>query len=151
MNLIKLREGGVSYPITWARNRIRWEIEKRKAVQFETSETEFHNEAIRAGFIAAIGKYRVTDWDGPMTLFRPPLSRRFEVGNGRFVSEEREYVDPDNGWRPYVPTLDVIEVPGDHDSMVLEPNVRVLVVRMRRVLDEAELRHRPAFTLQAAE
>ena len=49
------------------------------------------------------------------------------------------------------PTLDVIEVPGDHDSMVLEPNVRVLVVRMRRVLDEAELKHRPAFTLQAAE
>jgi len=29
-------------------------------------------------------------------------------------------------------------VPGDHDSMVLEPNVRVLAARLRRIIDEAE-------------
>jgi thioesterase domain-containing protein len=34
--------------------------------------------------------------------------------------------------------LQVFEVPGDHDSMVLEPNVRVLAARMKRVLDAAE-------------
>lgn len=151
MKLAQLREGGFAYPVTWARNRIRWEIQKRRAVEFETSTTEFHNEAIRAGFIAAIGAYRVENWAGPMTLFRPPLSRRFKVGGGRFVSEEREYVDPHNGWLPYVPTIDVIEVPGDHDSMVLEPNVRVLSAQMRRVLDEAERQNRPTFTLRAAE
>jgi thioesterase domain-containing protein len=34
--------------------------------------------------------------------------------------------------------LQVVEVPGDHDSMVLEPNVRVLAARMRRVVEAAE-------------
>ena len=36
------------------------------------------------------------------------------------------------------PALTVIEVPGDHDSMVLEPNVRVLAARLRDVIAEAE-------------
>ena len=54
LNIQKFREGGISYPVTWAKKRIAWEIKKRKAVEFETSTTEFHNEAIRAGFIAAI-------------------------------------------------------------------------------------------------
>jgi len=149
--MIKLREGGISYPLTWARNRIAWEFEKRRAIEFETSTTEFHNEAVRAAFIEAIGKYQTKPWDGPMTLMRPPLSLRYKVGKDRFISEQREYVDPNNGWDDYVPGLQVIEVPGDHDSMVLEPNVRVLVARMRRVLDDAERDHRPSFTLRAAE
>ncbi len=151
INLIRLREGGLGYPFAWAKNRILWEIEKHRAVEFETSTAEFHNEAIRAGFMAAIGKYQVQPWEGPMTLFRPPLSLCYKVGKNRFVNKDREYVDPDNGWRSFVPTMEAIEVPGDHDSMVLEPNVRVLVVRIRQVLDGAELRCRPAFTLQAAE
>jgi hypothetical protein len=32
----------------------------------------------------------------------------------------------------------VIEVPGDHDSMVLEPNVRVLAGALRASLVDAE-------------
>jgi len=84
-------------------------------------------------------------------MLRPPLRLRYEVGNGRFVNEDREYVDPDNFWRPHVPSMEVIEVPGDHDSMVLEPNVRVLVVRMRRVLEDAERGMRPTLELRAAE
>ena len=151
LSMLKFREGGLSYPVVWAKNRIAWEIKKRKAVEFETSTTEFHNEAIRAAFVESIGKYRVEPWDGPMTLLRPPLSLQYEVGKGRFLNEQREYVDPNNGWDVYVPSLQVIEVPGDHDSMVLEPNVRVLVARMKRVLEEAERGFRPAFQLRAAE
>ena len=47
-------------------------------------------------------------------------------------------ITPDNDWGPWAPRLQVVEVPGDHDSMVLEPNVRVLAARLRRVLDAAE-------------
>jgi hypothetical protein len=43
----------------------------------------------------------------------------------------REFVEDDNGWTPFAPGLSVIEVSGDHDSMVLEPNVRVLAARIR--------------------
>jgi thioesterase domain-containing protein len=54
------------------------------------------------------------------------------------VSSERAYVLPDNDWSGFAPNLSVTEVPGTHDSMVLEPNVRVLAARMRRVIEAAE-------------
>ena len=40
----------------------------------------------------------------------------------------------DQGWSPYVDEIEVHEVPGDHDHMVLEPEVRVLASLMRRRL-----------------
>jgi thioesterase domain-containing protein len=63
---------------------------------------------------------------------------KWDVAPGRLVSSERSYVVPDNGWSQWAPRLEVVEVPGDHDSMVLEPNVRVLAARMRRVVEAAE-------------
>ena len=50
----------------------------------------------------------------------------------------REYVYPDNLWTPFAPRLEVVEVPGDHDAMVLEPNVRVLAARMKAAIQAAE-------------
>lgn len=138
LQYLRFREVGLSYPFTWVRNRIRWEFEKRNAPQYETDESEFHNVAIKEAFYRAIGSYEVHRWGGPMTLLRPPLSRRYEVAPGRFIDGGREYVDPSNEWDQYVPNLKVIEVPGDHDSMVLEPNVRVLAARIRTLLDAAE-------------
>jgi hypothetical protein len=44
----------------------------------------------------------------------------------------------DNGWGQHVPGIDVYEVPGTHDSMVLEPNVRVMAARLRSCILEAE-------------
>jgi thioesterase domain-containing protein len=45
---------------------------------------------------------------------------------------------PDNDWTGFAPEIEVFEVPGTHDSMVLEPNVRVLGARIKRVIDTAE-------------
>ena len=75
---------------------------------------------------------------GPTALFRPPLDRRWAVSNGQWVSAAREYVFPDNDLTRFAPALQVIEVPGDHDSMVLEPNVRVLAARLREAIAGAE-------------
>jgi thioesterase domain-containing protein len=47
-----------------------------------------------------------------------------------------------------VPGVEVHEVPGDHDSMVLEPNARVLAQRMRQAIEAAE-RDRAAGTPEA--
>ena len=44
----------------------------------------------------------------------------------------------DNDLTQFAPALVTIEVPGDHDSMVLEPNVRVLAAKLRAVIAEAE-------------
>ena len=37
-----------------------------------------------------------------------------------------------------MPQLQVIEVPGDHDSMVLEPNVRRMASVLRELLRNAD-------------
>jgi acyl transferase domain-containing protein/thioesterase domain-containing protein/acyl carrier protein len=136
---MELKAQGPGYVWRWARNRVAWEIEKRRVkVDAESDAPQFHNAAIEAAFYAAIARYPVSHWDGPMTLFRPPLRGKWEVAPGRLVNEERAYVLHDNDWGQYVPQVQVFEVPGDHDSMVLEPNVRVLAARMRRVIEAAE-------------
>ena len=73
-----------------------------------------------------------------MTLFRPPLDQHWAVSKGKWVSAAKEYVFEDNAWTPFAPRLEVIEVPGDHDSMVLEPNVRTLSRHLRGLLTAAE-------------
>ena len=136
---IEVRKQGVIYPMRWAANRIKWEIEKRRPAKVDDDQTpHFHDATIEAAFYDAIGKYQVRFWDGPLTLFRPPLVGKWEVAPGRWVNEERAYVLADNDWTEHAPNLEVFEVPGDHDSMVLEPNVRSLAARMKKVIDQAE-------------
>ena len=71
-------------------------------------------------------------------LFRPALDRKWKVSRGRWVDSEREYVYEDNDWTRWAPAMRVFEVPGDHDSMVLEPNVRVLAARVKGCIEAAE-------------
>jgi thioesterase domain-containing protein len=66
------------------------------------------------------------------------LRGKWQVARDRLINSERAYVTPDNDWTEWAPALEVYEVPGDHDSMVLEPNVRVLAARMKRVIDAAD-------------
>ncbi len=143
---IELRNKGIAYPVEWATNRIKWELEKRRPMPEGPADApHFHDATIEAAFYDAIGTYQVRDWDGPLTLFRPPLVGKWEVAPGRWVNDERAYVLPDNDWTGHAPNIEVFEVPGDHDSMVLEPNVRALAARMRRVIEasEKQIRVRP--------
>ena len=66
------------------------------------------------------------------------MDRHWQVSGGAWVSRAREYVFDDNQWTEWAPNLILNEVPGDHDSMVLEPNVRTLVRRLQASLDAAE-------------
>ena len=101
-------------------------------------EHAFHNAEIEAAFRAALPIYAMRPWAGPLTLFRPPLDRRWPVSAGRWVSAGLEYVEEDSGWTRWAPATQVVEVPGDHDSMVLEPNVRVLAARLKAAVAAAE-------------
>ena len=71
---------------------------------------------------------------GPVTLYRPVLDRHWKVSAGQWVSRDREYVYADNDWTRFAPSLIVREVPGDHDGMVLVPNVSVLGNEIRDLL-----------------
>jgi thioesterase domain-containing protein/acyl carrier protein len=133
-----LRARGPGYLIDWARARWAWERQKHAPKVAEAGDAQFHNAAIEAAFRAALPGYQMTLRSGTTVLFRPPLDRAWSVTGGRWVSQAKEYVFDDNDLTEFAPALEVIEVPGDHDSMVLEPNVRVLAARMRAVITLAE-------------
>lgn len=138
IKLAEMREDGLMFPLRWLARRRAWAQAQRQAVPQAGSPAQFHDAAIEAAFYRAIARYQVAPWDGPLTLFRPPLRGKWQVAPGRLISAERSYVLPDNDWTPHAPRIKVIEVPGDHDSMVLEPDVRVLSARMARVLAAAD-------------
>lgn len=139
--LIKLqefRQRGPKYLLEWARKRWAWELQKRSQRHDAQVETQFHNLAIEAAFRDALPRYTLQQRLGKTALFRPPLDRHWQVSAGNWVSQAKEYVFSDNDLTRFAPELEVIEVPGDHDSMVLEPNVRVLASKLRGVLAESE-------------
>ena len=141
IQLQNIQRAGLRYPIEWVKNRIAWEIQKRRkaaALEKEEPQHQFHNAAIEAAFLGAISQFTPKPWNGPTCLFRPPLKGNWTVSGGALVSHERAYVTNDNDWGDKLPSLQVIEVPGNHDSMVLEPNVRVMAARLRNEIEQAE-------------
>ncbi|MCU0762780.1 MAG: SDR family NAD(P)-dependent oxidoreductase [Hydrogenophaga sp.] len=139
MKLADLRQGGLGFLKQWVQRRIAWEMQRRQGGAAPTASAhQLHNAEIEAAFRAALPLYALKSWDGPAVLFRPPLDRHWKVTGGNWVSKEREYVFDDNAWTRYMPALRVIEVPGNHDSMVLEPNVRVLASHIKACIDQAE-------------
>lgn len=137
----RLRRQGPSYLTEWARNRIAWELKKRNGSARKNGEmhpAEFRSEAIKDAFYRALPKYRMRYFASTITLFRPKLEETYRLGPGRVLNSQREFVFHDNGWGAFADRVDVHEVPGDHDSMVLEPNVRVLAQKLRACLTAAE-------------
>ncbi|MFN4130772.1 MAG: thioesterase domain-containing protein, partial [Paracoccaceae bacterium] len=135
IRLAELRAEGPGLVARWWREKQAW---KQAQAAVAEDEGAFHNAAIEAAFRAALPAYDMAPRQGAVVLFRPALDKRWQVTGGRWVSAAREFVLHDNDLGPFAPELEVIEVPGDHDSMVLEPNVRVLSARMRAVIAAAE-------------
>lgn len=121
-------------------SRIEWEKEKRRrraepAKEAAGNSPSFQSRRIGDAFLRSLAKYKIPKVDVKVALFRPKLDVKFKLSGGRLVDSYRNYVREDNFWTPHVAQLQTFEVPGNHDNMVLEPNVRVLVSRMRRVID----------------
>jgi len=148
----ELRSKGIGYLGEWISNRIAWEIEKRRyAASGDSAAPVFNNRKVELAFRAALPAYDLQPWSGPLTVFRPPLDRHWQVSVGNWVSREREYVFDDNDWTRWAPAVEVVEVPGDHDSMVLVPNVSVLAGEVKARLDAADAAALARSTAEAAE
>lgn len=96
----------------------------------QMAEHEFRTEAITEAFMRAVGSYEPKPWNGDLHIYRPKLNEEFRVTGARYIDHQFNFQVADNGWTPYVRDLTIREVPGDHDSMVLEPNVRVLAAHV---------------------
>ncbi|TVP73061.1 MAG: KR domain-containing protein [Rhodobacteraceae bacterium] len=133
IKLAEFRRKGPGYALEWWRARRAWQGTLAQGPAIDSADA-FHNAAIEAAFRSAVAAYQVQPWAGNLVLFRPALDQHWRVTKGAWVSRAKEYVLPDNGWSPFAPQLQVFEVPGNHDSMVLEPNVRVLAAKLRQMI-----------------
>jgi acyl transferase domain-containing protein/thioesterase domain-containing protein len=134
-----LRRAGFKFVHQKIRGRIEWErrqyLRRRENQKIEDRDkTQFQSRRIGDAFMRAVASYSIKPVPVRVALFRPRLDIQFKLSGGRLVDAERNLLYTDNGWTPLVSSIVVQEVPGNHDSMVLEPNVRVLASTLRRVL-----------------
>ncbi len=131
------REGLALLP-RWVAGKLRYRrVVRERELKDESSPDMLHNNMIEDYFIAALSRYQVKRYSGPVVLLRPKLQVRYVLPDGRKLNESRNIMREDNGWSGFVDDLGVLEVPGDHDSMVLEPNVRSLAEHMRTAIRSA--------------
>jgi acyl transferase domain-containing protein/thioesterase domain-containing protein/short-subunit dehydrogenase len=140
MKLQDLKRDRSRFVTNWVKRRIAWELKRlRKGVEDKPVSTEqFHNEEIEAAFRRALARYRGRPYAGPIVNFRPHHEVAYRLRDGIQLDADRSVVRADNGWSGIAHSLRMIAVPGSHDSMVLEPNVRVLTTLMREEMKQAE-------------
>ena len=140
-HLQNMRHDGIRYPIDWAQGRWRWaQVVRRRRLGLvdEAAEGALHSSEIESAFYRALATYTAQRHEGVISLFRPKLAPTHVFGPDRQIDVVKRFLFHDNGWAPYCDRVDVFEVPGTHDSMVLEPNVRVLAARIRGQIEAAE-------------
>jgi len=105
---------------------------------------ELRSQNIELAFRKALTLYQLRPYAGDLLLFRPALDEANDLGDGKVVNSRGNFVDWHNGWKPWVQgAIHVHVVPGDHDNMVLEPQVRVLAPLLRQCLVEAQAQGTP--------
>lgn len=135
-NLARHKSGYVRH---WWRSRREWKHSLADREQNSASESGTENTVdIERAFLRALDAYEVGHYDGEITLYRPPHRVEYRLPGKRAIDERRDFVQPDNGWLRHCDRLHVVNVPGTHDSMVLEPHVRVLAQVLRRAIEDAE-------------
>jgi thioesterase domain-containing protein/acyl carrier protein len=122
----------------WWRNRRKWRDELAARSDGAVPEGMQHSVEIEGAFLRALNRYHVGRYEGEITLYRPPHRVEYRLLGKRAIDERRDFVQDDNGWRRHCQQVKIVDVPGDHDSMVLEPHVRVLAEAIREAIEAAE-------------
>ncbi|MCP4201928.1 MAG: SDR family NAD(P)-dependent oxidoreductase [bacterium] len=140
---LKLRQQGPGYFWSFARQRWAWETQRVRGWFSKPAEdlspAVFRSAQIEAAFREALEHYEIGTYPGKLTLLRPPLDEAYVLGPDRVVNQSRAFVAHDNHWSAHITGgIEVHVVPGEHNSMVLEPHVRVLAERLRTSLEEAQ-------------
>ncbi|MDM3870606.1 SDR family NAD(P)-dependent oxidoreductase [Porticoccus sp. W117] len=135
----KLKSKGPAYFAEWAVSRYKWELDKFRKRYDSPQETQtptgdFQSERIAVAFYEALDRYDLKPLDLDIVLFRPKPEKAFDLPGGRVLKSDMRLAIHDNGWNDYVKSVEVHEVPGDHDGMVLEPSVRVLAAKFQQCL-----------------
>lgn len=102
-------------------DKLPWETGRK------TKELPEHLQRIEDANRQAIHNYKPQVYPGRLTLLRA-LER-----------PTRKYFDPLLGWGELVAGgVEIVEVPGHHKTLILEPRVRILAQKLRECIDKAE-------------
>jgi thioesterase domain-containing protein len=113
----------------WKQARLRWLARRGATIPHDLREF-----ALYEAFTAAHEHYRPTAYSGRVTLW-----------SAREQNARLTWIARDLGWGPYVDGgVDVQIMPGNHQSLILEPNVQLLVTGLRAALDRAAADHAAA-------
>jgi thioesterase domain-containing protein len=142
-----LSQKGARYVLDWAQQKLAYRRQLRERAEEQVAQrghdaANFRSLLIEAAFYRALERYDVRPLPVNILLCRPRLKAMHTFGPGRAINKDRRRIYHDNGWTPYGKHVEVFETPGDHDNMVLEPNVRILAAHLRPALDEAERQSR---------
>ncbi|MCE9606886.1 MAG: SDR family NAD(P)-dependent oxidoreductase [Planctomycetia bacterium] len=142
MHLQRIAKEKHRYFWNFISDRCAWEYRKLMNRLFPksapTETTQYHSATIQQAFLKACDLYRTPDYHGKMLLLRPRQKPTHVFGPNRMINHDRRFIFPDNGWSQHGVEVELQEVPGDHDSMVLEPHVRTLATKLRKAIDRAE-------------
>jgi thioesterase domain-containing protein len=134
-----IKREGTAFFIRYIKWRIEWERQRLRERNAEPASAEqIHSREVQAAFMRALSRYQAKAYDGQVLLLRPRQRVAYRLPDGRVLNSDRGAIHADNGWSPYIRYLAIVEVPGDHDGMVLEPNVRVLAGHLRKALNQSE-------------
>jgi thioesterase domain-containing protein len=134
-----LERGGTRYVLDWARSKL--VTRRRRGVPHDSQTYEaanFRSRSIEEAFYRALARYETGPVSVEILLCRPRLEAAHVFGPGRAINRDRRRIYNDNGWSRFARHVEVIETPGDHDTMVLEPNARILAAYLRPALERAE-------------
>ncbi|HEY3498124.1 MAG TPA: alpha/beta fold hydrolase [Polyangiaceae bacterium] len=132
-----LRRGGIGYLKERAKarfKRFRWELQVDLMGRFYASQGQpvpydLRELEMTRAFWAASDSYEPKPYPGPATLYR-----------ASYIAPTFQHAGPTLGWQGYIDQLEVVEVPGDHDSLVYEPYVNIMTDHLRLALERASRR-----------
>ena len=80
--------------------------------------------------LRAVKNYQVPHYEGNVHLFLIQHENCYELSPGRVVNAKKEFLIPQNGWKKYAIHLIRETIPGDHDSLLDDPNVAILATKV---------------------
>jgi thioesterase domain-containing protein len=101
--------------------KIRFYMSQNQPLPFELRDLQ-----LARAFLEAADRYAPEPYPGPVTLYRASE-----------VSPTFRHAGPKLGWDDLTPQMKVVEVPGDHDTLVYEPNVNVMTSHLGNALRQA--------------
>ncbi len=131
LSRLKLRD-----KLTYISERVWWKVESliekiagklHLETGRETDELPEHFQRVEDANRQAVNAYKPQVYPGRITLLRA------------IERPTRKYFDPLMGWGELVAGgVEIVEVPGHHKTLILEPRVRILAERLRECIDKVD-------------